>query len=275
MGGALALDSTPGAGSRFTFTVPLERAPGDDAQADPTRVAVAGGPLRILLVEDTEALQLLVQAYLDGTGHSLEIVADGPSALARVAREGIDLVLLDLHLPGLDGIETLRRLRAQERASGARACPVVAVTADALVETRQRCTAAGFDDFLTKPLRRPSLLASIGRWAPPASTRASDAGDPELEAIVAGYLEGCGRDLARARAALDAAELGPLAELGHRLKGSGASFDLPELTHAGARLERAARAGDRPRAEEALAELSAAVEAAQARRAQPARKAAP
>ena len=200
---------------------------------------MAGGPLRILLVEDTEALQLLVQAYLDGTGHSLEIVADGPSALARVAREGIDLVLLDLHLPGLDGIETLRRLRAQERASGARACPVVAVTADALVETRQRCTAAGFDDFLTKPLRRPSLLASIGRWAPSASTQASDAGDPELEAIVAGYLEGCGRDLARARAALDAAELGPPRRARPPAQGQRLELQSPRADPRG----RAARAG--------------------------------
>lgn len=124
-----------------------------------------GGPsLRILVVDDNPLNCKLLGLLLERAGHRVASVQSGEAALARLAAEPFDLVLMDMQMPGLDGLETTRRIRALPDPARARV-PVVAVTANAMPGDEQRCRAAGMDGYLTKPIDGASLSASVERHA--------------------------------------------------------------------------------------------------------------
>jgi signal transduction histidine kinase len=170
LGGELGLDySVPGLGSSFylRLTLPCAQAP---LQAGPT--TAAGTPLTlagmtILLVEDGADNQRLLALLLRKAGAEVLLAADGGQALELLASgrgRAIDLVLMDLVMPGMDGIEAVRRLRAQ----GDRR-PVVALSADAREQSEAACEEAGFDGFCPKPVGRERLIGLCARWRLPAA----------------------------------------------------------------------------------------------------------
>ena len=114
--------------------------------------------MRILLVEDNEALADGLSAILKGTGHAVDLVRDGASADAAIASENFDLVILDLTLPEMDGLEATRQIR---QLSGCATLPIVAMTANAFTEDRERCRVAGMTDFMTKPIHPDVLFATL------------------------------------------------------------------------------------------------------------------
>ena len=166
MGGEIGVASTPGAGSRFRFSVRLHEGVDDAAQAAATRSPAADGAaagpgaprraLRVLLAEDNPVNQKLAQLMLAKLGHRAVVAGNGEEAVALVAREAFDLVLMDMQMPVMDGIEATRRIRA----AGV-ALPIVAMTANAMEADRERCREAGMDGFLAKPVRAPELAAVI------------------------------------------------------------------------------------------------------------------
>jgi PAS domain S-box-containing protein len=168
-GGDIQLESELGRGSRFVVELPFERAPmevrPEDVEAPTTnerpRVLAAGA--HVLVVEDNELNQRLAAALVHKLGPSVTVVSSGHRALEVLADEHVDLVLIDCQMPVLDGYETTRRLRAAER-DGRRHTPVIAMTANALREDRQRCLDAGMDDYLAKPVRAADLRRALGRW---------------------------------------------------------------------------------------------------------------
>jgi CheY-like chemotaxis protein len=124
----------------------------------------AGGRLTVLVAEDNEINALLVQAMLARLGHAPTVVGNGIAAVTTVATAHAmgapyDVVLMDLHLPGLDGIEATRRIRALGGNGGA--VPIVALTANAFIEDREACREAGMDGFITKPVDRARLEEAI------------------------------------------------------------------------------------------------------------------
>ncbi|MBI5441770.1 MAG: response regulator [Deltaproteobacteria bacterium] len=121
--------------------------------------------LRVLLAEDNAVNQVLVRALIERKGWSITVVEDGRTALETLARETVDVVLMDVQMPLLDGYETTRALRDMERASGGdvRRTPVIGLTAHALREDRQRCLQAGMDDYLAKPVEAHDLYEAIRR----------------------------------------------------------------------------------------------------------------
>ncbi|MCB9884552.1 MAG: response regulator [Planctomycetes bacterium] len=134
------------------------RAP-DAARVAPTE-AVAGGVRRILVAEDNPINQRLVAAILGKGGHEFEITADGAACVEAYRKRSFDLVLMDMQMPGMDGVEAAHHIRDLEVQLGRRT-PIVALTANATSEDRQRCEQAGMDGFLTKPIRPARLLEVI------------------------------------------------------------------------------------------------------------------
>jgi signal transduction histidine kinase/ActR/RegA family two-component response regulator len=162
MGGEIGVESVEGAGSRFWFTVRCPVGAGEKAAAqDAPELLIPAPGKRILVVEDNEVNQLLVGRMLQKGGHAVEIVRDGGEAVARIEREAFDVVLMDVHLPGIDGVTATRRIRAL--AGAAATIPIIALTANAMKGDRDGYLAAGMDDYVSKPIDASALQAAIAR----------------------------------------------------------------------------------------------------------------
>ena len=141
---------------------PADRPPLDSA---PARVPVrAGESRRVLVAEDNEFNVMLTRELLQRRGHAVSVVRSGMDALAELEKERYDVLLLDLHMPEMDGFEVIRSLRAREQLRGGH-LSVIALTARARPADRERCLAAGMDDFLPKPINSSALWSAVERAA--------------------------------------------------------------------------------------------------------------
>jgi two-component system, sensor histidine kinase and response regulator len=133
--------------------------------APPAPRAAPTGPLRILLAEDSAVSQKLVVELLARYGHTVCVAENGREALAALRREAFDLVLMDVQMPEMDGLEATAAIRAREAQTGGRV-PIIAMTAHAMRGDRERCLEAGMDDYISKPIHIRDLLGAIERSAP-------------------------------------------------------------------------------------------------------------
>jgi signal transduction histidine kinase/FixJ family two-component response regulator len=150
-------------GSAFHFTACFARGTPAAKPPEPVSAAVAR-PLRILLAEDNAVNRRLARFLLEKKGHTVITAADGREALAVLEKETVDLILMDVQMPGMDGVEATRAIRERETAGGYH-LPIVALTAHAMSGDRDYCLAAGMDDYLTKPIGAEELqrvLTSVG-----------------------------------------------------------------------------------------------------------------
>jgi PAS domain S-box-containing protein len=168
MGGEIGVVSGAGQGSRFWFTIGLvtAAAPAGTHAAGPVR---AGRAARVLVAEDLVVNQMIVTAMLKAAGHQAVAVANGEQAVEAVRLGGFDLVLMDMEMPVMDGISATRAIRAL--GTPAARIPIVALTANAMLEEAVSCREAGMDDFLSKPIDRDALIAAVQRWARPRPAR--------------------------------------------------------------------------------------------------------
>ncbi len=158
MGGTLEVSSAPGEGSRFWFDLHLPEVPLVSQSATPSRpsvVGVRGQRRRLLVVDDKEDNRRLLHDLLAPLGFEILQAADADACLRLAGSAKPDAILLDLRMPGMDGLEATRRLRAMEASRGV---VIIAVSASAFEEQRERCVEAGADDFLAKPFRLEKLL---------------------------------------------------------------------------------------------------------------------
>jgi two-component system sensor histidine kinase/response regulator len=134
-------------------------------------------PLHVLVVEDNTVNQRVLSLQLERASHRVQVVGNGQEALDVLAREQFDLVLMDLQMPQMDGVRTTRLIRAREKAFGGHIA-IIAVTANSLPQERQRCLAAGMDDYLIKPIRAAELYAAIARVKGTAMSSVDASGTP-------------------------------------------------------------------------------------------------
>lgn len=172
MGGSLTVESTAGTGSTFTATMLLGPAPaalpGAHAPALPTAAPAVARPLHILVAEDNALNRRLTSALLERQGHQIAFAHNGSEAVERVQAATYDVVLMDVQMPVMDGLTAARAIRAWETETGGRRVPIVAVTAEAMVDDRARCLEAGMDDYVVKPLDPELLRQALERVTSPA-----------------------------------------------------------------------------------------------------------
>jgi len=178
MGGEVGIDSSGGQGSRFWFRVRLKcLAEGSDSRATlhngtslPMNIRRVNLTGRVLVVEDNRANQVVIQALLKKMGIKTLTAENGQLAIERIMAEAdqINAILMDIHMPVLDGYTATTRIRAWEAAQQRTPLPIIALTADAFPEDRTRCLESGMDDYLSKPVHADALAAALAQWLPTA-----------------------------------------------------------------------------------------------------------
>jgi len=174
MGGDAGVDSEPGEGSCFWFRIHAglvaadeegshaERQIRDPASQIPAQLELSG---RVLVVEDNPTNRKVIEAVLTNHGLRVSVAEDGQQGVNVIVQGAApDLVLMDIQMPVLDGYAATRQIRLWEADNGRSRMPIIALTADAYEEDRQRCLAAGMDDFLTKPIDIKKLLGTLSKW---------------------------------------------------------------------------------------------------------------
>ena len=269
MGGQIWVDSELGQGSTFHVTFMV-----DEAVAPAVGVAPEEGPglltpghrstapaahgLKILLAEDNVVNQKLAMAMLSHLGHEVHVVSDGAQAVERTAHQGFDLILMDMQMPVMNGLDATREIRARER-GGVKHQPIVAMTANAMSGDRERCLQAGMDGYISKPIQVDRMVAEIDRVMAELTQAASADRLPDLDMEDA--LNRCGGDIALFKElaqvfladcpvrvtelteAIKAHDARGLASAAHHISGSTGSLSAKALHHISQQLVEAGKTG--------------------------------
>ena len=274
MHGRLQVSSIPNQGTCFTVCLPLP--PGQPVAATPMLTSVALPPLRILAVDDVPENLELLQLVLARDGHQVTLASGGQAALALLKAQAFDVVLLDLHMPDIDGFSVTTQWRAWQAQQGQAPTPVIALSASVLLQDRQQAFDVGMNGFAQKPLSVPCLQAEIARvlhldapaaplapllpLAPAAATAPAASAPPAAVCDEAAALALWGSRaqwqgalqrsmaqfpavLAQLQALHAAAQMADVAALAHRWRGVAGNLQLPALAQALHAVESSAHQG--------------------------------
>ena len=181
MGGSLKIESEHGRGTRAIFDVLMPVAEAEAAQSASDEASLRFDGVRVLLAEDNPVNQEIARTYLEELGCAVDVVDNGKAAVEACESRRYEAVLMDCQMPELDGLEASTQIRALEAAAGLMRTPIVALTASAFQEDRDRCFAAGMDGHLSKPYSADQLAAATdgAMGAARASVAAKRADQPK------------------------------------------------------------------------------------------------
>lgn len=224
--------------------------------------------LQVLLVEDSLESQKLMRFYFQDLPYQVKIVSNGEQAVAAFQANRFDIVLIDLQMPGMDGLTATRLIRTWETTHQPAPTPIIALTADASHETEAQSLAAGCTGFLTKPIRRPQLLDALNTCC-----RSMPGSDPEprsaeISVTVADriaqeiaqrrpqFLAHRRKDLETMRQAAAQQDYETIRTMGHRIKGVAGSYGFPDIGAVGHLLEQSAKARDQAAIQQGIEQLA-------------------
>lgn len=270
MGGGIGVDSEPGRGSRFWVTIPFAKALNADAGPPCAPAAIANAaterPLRVLLAEDNCINQMVIGGLLERRGHKVTMAENGVDAVSAARSGGFDVILMDMLMPVMDGVEAARFIRSLPPPTGE--TPIIALTASVLEGDAQKCRDAGMNDFVSKPVAPDTLYAALAtavRRGPAVAVVAINGGAPEppvldrpvwstlidamgqaaTPALLDQFAADIGPRVARAAAAGESGDLATAQGDAHDVKSLAATFGLMALAEAAATTERLCRANDK------------------------------
>ena len=288
MGGKIDVSSVVGEGSAFRVAIPFALCPAGEKIPTPEPLALHADqkmePARILVVEDNATNQLVARTILQKLGHHVDVAANGAEALDLLQLIPFNLVLMDCQMPVMDGLEATRRIRNGEAGETRRQIPIIAMTAHAFEEDKQRCLASGMDDYLSKPVLTADLARCVITWCgtaqPHVTTVQTDAsatvsaadccfdshgllerlgGDRDLEELVLKtYLDNAATYLTNLRKAIAAGSVEEVFMQAHGFKGMAYSCAAMATGNVAMQLEKMAHAGTLEGAEQLMSELEQA-----------------
>ncbi len=274
MGGRIGFTSAVGQGTEFHFDVALplaETSLGESVQDAKSPHASLERPtraLKILLVDDYEFNRRIIGHFLRDDLVEVELAENGKVGLEKVRAGDFDLVLLDMHMPEMDGWTVAQKIRAREKAlAPPRPLPVIALTASALKEDEERCLAAGCTAFLGKPIRKKELLDEIERvlqlriWGATKSNGSADDPqvDPEIAKLVPGFLDEVVGHCEALILCAGHKNLDEASEIAHQLIGMGGTYGFAKISQLARQIEAVAHRKDRVRLARLAGELKAYV----------------
>ena len=250
-----------GLGERSRFTVPgstLRQVP--ESASQPAQPVLPPAPetqnARMLLVDDSIESHTLMGFYLRNTPYDLELASNGEQAVESFQAGRFDIVLIDLHLPGMDGFTATRTMREWEASQKRPPTPIVALTASSAADMQAQSLAAGCTEFLTKPITKAQLFTTLRKYRLPApacdttaahtqkSSEVAERIDDELRRRRPAFLANRRKDLTLMQTALIQEDYETIRTTGHRMRGLAGSFGFADIGALGQRLEQAARSKD-------------------------------
>jgi signal transduction histidine kinase/HPt (histidine-containing phosphotransfer) domain-containing protein len=218
---------------------------------------------RLLLAEDSRDIRALITALLRASGCEVVVAPNGAVAVEKFRIMRFDIVLMDLQMPVMDGLQATAEIRRFEAQAHAGRTPILALTAYAFGEQGQACLAAGCDAHVSKPIEKQILLNIIHSFVGAPREPVTVTIDSELADLIPGYLAGRRDDVAVGGQALASGDFARVAGLGHRMRGSGGSYGFAPISEIGSRLENAAKDRDATTVATALEELTTYLESVQ------------
>ncbi|HOO31808.1 MAG TPA: response regulator [Thermotogota bacterium] len=225
--------------------------------------------LKILLAEDDLISRRLIKILIDKIGYQITTVENGQQVIEEMKNDDYDLILMDIQMPILDGLEATKKIRLIENEEQLKRIPVIAVTAHAMVGDREKCLSSGMDDYMTKPIEEVELIKKIREYTNKDETlkignidRLSDllGNMDDVVEIINDFISYYPEQLEKMQSAYDDSDWTTLKDLAHKLKGSVSNFEADQVVTCCKKIEIFAKEGNREQIDREMKKLSAGIE---------------